>query len=170
MSERRLAVAIHGASCTGKTTAAQDLSSSKGWTVRDCGDIVRARATEIGCKVSDLPISEHKAIDNETMHLVNTAPYPMVIEGCFLPYVLKKHERVIYLQMVCSEEIRQERHSEREKKYTLQQRDESDSKLVAKLYGVDVFPATCGTKIDTSQGSREAVVEGIVRVISERLE
>jgi broad-specificity NMP kinase len=156
-----IAVAIYGPSRVGKTTVANELGVILNAQVRHCGELVKARATEIGTPVDCLASAEHMLIDDETRCSVAARKDALIVEGRFLREVLAKFEDVFLVELTCSETERIVR-SERNASYIAHQ-DAVSAKLFSELYSGAPAPRGRSISIATDNRSPRDVAEQISR-------
>lgn len=100
-------VAIFGRSCTGKSSVTRLISGLCSWESRICGDIIRARAAELGVVPEDLSIDEHRRIDTETVAYATVANESCLVDGRYLNYVLHGCRSSVFLvEFVATQEVR----------------------------------------------------------------
>lgn len=145
-------IAIYGKSCTGKTAIAQTLSRYMACEVHHCGEEVKKSAEELNCPFKDLEQKEHGIIDQKTRVKAQSVNGNIIIEGTFLPYVLRKLDDVIWIELVCDDGIRNKRFFKREGIKDLKSRDYFDKSLCDKLYKKSII-LTNNTVIDTTNSS-----------------
>ncbi len=73
LSEDSIVVAIYGPSCVGKSSLANEFGKRCATQVRHYGDMVRARAAELGGAPQSLPLNIHRVIDTDTGELAENA-------------------------------------------------------------------------------------------------
>jgi cytidylate kinase len=155
-------IGIFGSSCSGKTTVAKALASRVGCEVRNCGELVRARAAALGLQPSALPDTEHLAIDADTRRTAAHGRNALIIDGTFLDHVLAELEAVWLVKLIAEPEERERRHRARGLTGGLPDRDDADELIRRHLYG-DKPPERASYTIDTTDVSVSDVVADIER-------
>lgn len=122
-------IAIAGDSCSGKTTVASMLGSRLELPVRHCG---RRVAEEAADQESGLPVGRHLEIDRETQQVVSAADDGIIVEGCFLEFVLRDIPGVFLVALECDEGERSRRAVQ--KGDDLETRDRADRLLISSIY------------------------------------
>ena len=103
----KLAVAIWGRPCTGKSTVAKILAEKYDAPVRHCGDVTKRVAAYLNLDITDLTDDCHRMIDAETADWVRAAREWCVVEGRYLDQVLGSAASVVELvHFVASAETR----------------------------------------------------------------
>lgn len=132
-------VVIFGRSCTGKTSIARRLAELCKLPARYCGDTVRAAAALASVPVDDLPLAEHRRIDDETRSWVAQSG-SAIVEGRYLQFVLASCARdSLIVETRCADTIRAVRWSERGGATVdvdaLRSMDDAEDRFVAAFYG-----------------------------------
>src|SRR5260370_41096938 len=165
-AQKRLVVAVYGASCTGKSTSARILVRLRGCALRSDGEGIRARSIELKTKPSALTLDEHRKIDETTRYFAASGPEPLVIEGTFLDALLSDIENIRLGELVCADHERQRRYGDREGSHGLLSRDNADQKL---RYSLHVnHKGTPDITIDTTSKTPEEVAGEIVTWIQSK--
>lgn len=148
-------IALYGQSLSGKTTIGDVLRTRLGYSrIRNCGEIVKARARELHLSCEKLPVDEHLEIDEETIRWSETQSGLAIVEGRYLDYVLSRACADIQLiELVCDSSARERRWKKRNGQTlgleTLKVKDTSDRKFVAMMYAKSP-PLSPSLKVDTS--------------------
>jgi|ERR1043165_689055 cytidylate kinase len=157
-------IGIFGKTCTGKSSVADVLTAQLDLSVRHCGDAIRSAAEKLGVTPVDLPSDIHKQLDSETRSLAISSA-GLIIDGTFLDYVLEGVPHVLLIQLICSDEVREQRNSLRSRSsMTAAQRDLIDERLRQLLYGQSsrAFPARV---IDTTFLTVDEVARAVADAI-----
>ena len=151
-------VAIFGLPGVGKSTVADVLAIRTGANVRHCGDLVKARAKQLGVSLDSLPVEEHRAIDGETREVAIAAAEPLIIEGRFLDSVLHDVSSVVHVNLTCSFDERVRRDEGRGGcRERLQEQDAWTEEFRTSMYGVAPATRSNVITIDTDGLSPAAV-------------
>lgn len=103
-------IAIYGLSATGKTVVASALAQLLGFTIRNCGEIVKSRTKALGLQSpSQLSLNEHMLIDKETREIASNLDQDIIIEGRYLNNVLSGYDQIFFVELVCSDHEREMR-------------------------------------------------------------
>jgi cytidylate kinase len=158
-------IAIYGRSCVGKSVVAEELSKALQLRIRHCGEAIKDRAKELGVDAADLPVDEHKVIDEQTRLLAKVCTDGMVIEGGFLDAVLKNIPNILLIHLTCEDGTRERRFIGRPNgqasAHDLHLRDASDIALRELLYKTSGSGNTLLT-IDTTNLEVDEVVQVII--------
>src|SRR5260370_16755393 len=100
-AQKRLVVAVYGASCTGKSTSARTLARLLGCALRSAGEAIRARSIELKTKPSALTLDEHRKIDETTRYFAASEPEPLLIKGPFLHPLLSHISNIRLWDLIC---------------------------------------------------------------------
>lgn len=125
-------IGITGESCTGKTTVANLLGRRLDLPVRHCGQQVARDPNQAAEKSPDVPWERHREVDQETRRIVSTAHGGIVVEGCFLEYVLDQTAGVFLVRLECDHAERLRRADAKE--LDLDFRDRADQLLISSVY------------------------------------
>ncbi len=133
-------IAIYGLSATGKTVVASTLAQRLGFTIRNCGEIVKSRTKALGLQSpSQLSLNEHMLIDEETRKIASNIHQSIIIEGRYLNNVLSGYDQIIFVELVCSDHERETRITKRNPSQGIDSFFINDDKeccdLKQKLYG-----------------------------------
>ncbi len=160
-----LVIGLYGESCAGKTSVAKRVARRLKIKIRHCGEIVKARAKQLGVEVEDLPKEEHRRIDQETRKLVKSADR-LIIEGRFLNQVLKGLPNVILIKLTCDRTERLRREAERKGKV---QTDSQEGRRdrANPLYRRQTSGAEARFTIRTGKLTISEVTETVLRRIKE---
>ena len=155
-------IAIYGKSCAGKSSVARELGKLINAPVRFCSEEVKMRAKQLGCTPMALSLEQHISIDEDTREIAGASDKDIVIEGCFLPYVLSNLSDVFWVKLTCNQRNREKRYLDRNPEFKsdidLTRRDYNDEVLCKKIYG-ESNENLCGSfTIDTSNCSVEEIV------------
>jgi cytidylate kinase len=161
-------LAIFGRSCSGKTSLSRGAVDSLSYPVRHCGQAIRAWATDHDlADASDIPPEAHQAIDAETIEFALKTD--VIIDGCFLNYVLFGIPDLLLIELICSFEERSVRLAKRydleDGEARMRARDLVDDELRAMLYGgrPSQLPSV---RIDTSSRTVDQVLDEILGYVS----
>src|SRR5215470_5354548 len=103
-AQKRIAVALYGKSCSGKSATAKKLAALLNCAAHSASEPVRRRSRELGISPSGLSIAEHRKIDECTRHLVQSTLSRLVVEGSFLDALLRDLTGVYRVEMICKED------------------------------------------------------------------
>lgn len=165
-----MVIAIFGKSCVGKSVVATLLSKKMGIPVRHCGRIIRERARSLCISLSNLPASEHKSIDEETIAIATGHQENLIIEGNFLDAVLQGVENILFINLTCEDQERERRYINRLGNHnldlsSLKARDAADiahrGSFYTQLKEIKIFT------IDTTSRTIDEVVAEILIKIGE---
>ena len=165
-TEKKLVLALYGASCTGKTSSARALSELFNCPLRCAGEAVAARSREMEITPQSLPLEEHRGIDQATLCLVKSARRRVVVEGTFLDALLADSENVLLVELICDDEERRRRFVSREGKDDLSVRDGADRELRHSLH--KNHAGTADITIDSTAKSPVEVAKEIIAWIQQR--
>ncbi len=164
-------IAIYGLSATGKTVVASSLAQHLGFTVRNCGDIVKSRTKNLGLQSpSQLPLNEHKLIDKETRKIASNLHQNIIIEGRYLNNVLSGYDQILFVELVCSDNERETRINGRNPGQFIESSiinyDKECSDLRQELYGSLPPELKHSIIINTLNNTVEQCVQSIVNNIN----
>jgi len=160
-------IALFGLPAVGKTTTAKKLADLIHAKTRHCGDIVKAKAKELGVGLDGLSLQEHRKIDADTRNIVASAREPLVVEGRFLSEVLAGLPNVVLVNLICSEEERARRQSTRRATGgSLREQDVSCGKLRDTLYGDVPKAAVSAILINTDGHDIDGVAKAVLQKVS----
>lgn len=158
-------IAIYGLSATGKTAIATILATALGYDIRSCGEEVKARTKTLELQSpSALSLSAHEEIDTETRSIAFTPDVDIVIEGRYLNYVLDGHEQIIFVELACSDEVRESRIFNKTigTKDSITNRDDECLRHKLKFYGSSKPNLKHSILIDTTELTIEQCVQRII--------
>lgn len=116
-------ICLFGASCVGKTTIAEGVSSLLGLPLRSCGNIVRSRAQKMQISLERLPDDVHREIDLETIEWASSQA-DCILEGRFLDLVFSGGcPAVVLIKIDALIECRIRRGQERSQRSTFSEKD-----------------------------------------------
>jgi len=174
LAKTRVVLAIYGPSSVGKSTLATELGTRLRAEVRNCGDVLRERATELGIPLESIPIELHRAVDSETRRHSKNPSAILVIGGRYLDKVLVGIPGVRFLRLTCDEVARERRILSRQgdkvtEVMTLHQCDQEDAHLSQELYGC--FPSTSKDwmVLDTTHSSPEELASVVLDHLQQEL-
>jgi hypothetical protein len=128
--------------------------------------MVKRRAAILSVAPIDLPIEEHRVIDEGTRQKCLQATDLLVVEGIFLDQVLRGVFKVRFVRLECNE-------TEREARFTLRRaeqrvmaggirrRDEEDGRLREMLYGSDASWVTNWLVLDSGVATVDELTSAI---------
>lgn len=161
--------AIFGPTCSGKTTAAQELALRLGRPLRSCGNVVREWATALGGTQSEVSDTVHREIDAETRQWVEQNPNG-VVEGRFLDRVLDGIPEIVFVKLSADTPTRASRGVLRRSDYTpddLSKSDRDDNLFRDRMYGIG--PSNCTFEfLDTTHLTVEKCIQKIERLVRSR--
>jgi cytidylate kinase len=163
-----LTVALFGRSAVGKSVIATALARRYGVPVRQCGEIAKQRARDLGCGIAALASEIHDEIDNETRRVASTPRSSwMLIEGRYLDLVLGGVQGVFLIELTCSELVRAVRKGVGDQ--AIVEEDESDFAFRTRL--LDRFDHRVPElSLDTSIVTEGVVEDTIVRRLCETID
>lgn len=131
-----------------------------GVEARHCGELVKGVASLKGVSPGDLTRQDHMELDARTAKLASQ-PELMVIEGCFLNYVLANVDCML-LELTCDPLERKRRFELRGSSQSYSAQEVSDEDLIRSLYaGQQPKPPTLS--IETTHTEADAVTEEVVQ-------
>lgn len=160
-------LALVGASGTGKSTVARELSIQLSWPVRYCGDEVRCMARQQGVQPEALSLRAHADVDEAT-RLMARQVEPLIVEGRFLHYVLAALSpgSLTLVRLEASAEVRASRLLERGNPKAdtslVTDADRQDNEFVSAMYS-GTSPRGATLTIATDSLSALEVVDRICR-------
>ncbi|SRR6266852_9292181 len=157
-SQKRIVVALYGRSCSGKSTTAHELSQLLNCPIHSAGERVRSRSKELGVTPTNLPLVEHRLIDDHTRAAAKTAVAPLIVDGSFLDALFCDLKDVYRIELICSAEERRRRFIQRSGHRGLDQRDKEDDNLRRALH-VDCSRSPEATFDTTSKTPGEVAQE-----------
>jgi cytidylate kinase len=160
-AEKRIILVLYGKSCSGKSTVAKKLAESFSCPIRSASDAVRARSKELGVSASDLPMGEHRKIDEDTRSVVQSSGGSLVVEGSFLDVLLSDVGNVCRIELTCGDDERQRRFVRRSGQNGLVERDKDDDKLRLALHG-DRVAVPAELTVDTTSKAPDQIVKEII--------
>lgn len=160
-AQKRIILVLYGKCCSGKSTMAKKLAESFSCPIRSASDAVRARSRDLGVSASDLPMGEHRKIDEDTRSVVQSSGGSLVVEGSFLDALLSDVGNVCRIELTCGDDERRRRFVRRTGQNGLVQRDEDDDKLRLALHG-DHVGAAADLTVDTTSKEPDQIAEEII--------
>ncbi|WP_208511108.1 phosphotransferase-like protein [Variovorax paradoxus] len=166
-------IALYGQSSSGKTTIANALRQIlEACPTRHCGEVVKARAKDLGVSFSDLPDAEHRAIDADTRAWTEEQPNRAIVEGRYLHHVLSRTLVGLRLvEVVCDGAAREQRWAMRMKRALavneLNNMDSADRDFVTKMYP-GRSPLSPGLIVDTTSTAAENCAQQILEWVRQK--
>ena len=160
------AIAIYGASCSGKSDIAREISRLTGYKVRHPGEAITTRARMYGLDSgADVEQEYHKMIDKETVDWIIKSRDPVIIvESTNVAHVIDDIDDIFRVEVVSKNDERQLRWKRRKEEgggrsrqigADLSSRDAADDRLVKSLYGDGVPSKRPNIKVDGDTATAE---------------